>query len=138
MQLVGIALFNRDALGVVQLVNKFFAKHYILCIHCYTPHTLIPMKNTKNTKKSKKPPSKSLGLDREHKDITCAVRLPRSMYEALGQCAKVENTSLSDVIREALVEKMSQVEEKERQRVLKEAEYEARLRELGVDPRKTA
>jgi len=135
MQLVGIALFNRDALGVVQLVNKYFAKHYILCIHCYTPHTLIPMKNTK---KSKKPPSKSLGLDREHKDITCAVRLPRSMYEALGQCAKVENTSLSDVIREALVEKMSQVEEKERQRVLKEAEYEARLRELGVDPRKTA
>ena len=135
MQLVGIALFNRDALGVAQLVNKYFAKHYILCIHCYTPHTLIPMKNTK---KSKKPPSKSLGLDREHKDITCAVRLPRSMYEALGQCAKVENTSLSDVIREALVEKMSQVEEKERQRVLKEAEYEARLRELGVDPRKTA
>jgi len=135
MQLVGIALFNGDALGVVQKVNKYFAKHYILCIHCYTPHTLIPMKNTK---KSKKPPSKSLGLDREHKDITCAVRLPRSMYEALGQCAKVENTSLSDVIREALVEKMSQVEEKERQRVLKEAEYEARLRELGVDPRKTA
>jgi len=135
MQLVGIALFCRDALGVVQKVNKYFAKHYILCIHCYTPHTLIPMKNTK---KSKKPPSKSLGLDREHKDITCAVRLPRSMYEALGQCAKVENTSLSDVIREALVEKMSQVEERERQRVLKEAEYEARLRELGVDPRKTA
>lgn len=135
MQLVGIALFKRDALGVVQKVNKFFAKHYILCIHCYTPHTLIPMKNTK---KSKKSPSKSLGLDREHKDITCAVRLPRSMYEALGHCAKVENTSLSDVIREALVEKMSQVEEKERQRVLKEAEYEARLRELGVDPRKTA
>ena len=135
MQLVGIALFNGDALGVVQKVNKYFAKHYILCIHCYTPHTLHPMKNTK---KSKKPPSKSLGLDREHKDITCAVRLPRSMYEALGQCAKVENTSLSDVIREALVEKMSQVEEKERQRVLKEAEYEARLRELGVDPRKTA
>ena len=138
MQLVGIALFNRDALGVAQLVNKFFAKHYILCIRCYTPHTLIPMKNTKNTKKSTKPPSKSLGLDREHKDITCAVRLPRSMYEALGQCAKVENTSLSDVIREALVEKMSQVEERERQRVLKKAEYDARLRELGVDPRKTA
>ena len=60
------------------------------------------------------------------------------MYEALGQCAKVENTSLSDIIREALVEKMSQVEEKERQRVLKEAEYEARLRELGVDPPRTA
>ena len=92
----------------------------------------------KNTKKSNKSPSKSLGLDREHKDITCAVRLPKSMYEALGHCAKVENTSLSDVIREALVEKMSQVEERERQRVLKEAEYEARLRELGVDPRKTA
>ena len=71
------------------------------------------------------------GLDREHKDITCAVRLPRSMYQALGQCAKVENTSLSDIIREALVEKMKQVEEAERERVLKEAEYEARLRELG-------
>ena len=100
------------------------------------------MKNTKKANKAnkanKKPPSKSLGLDREHKDITCAVRLPRSMYQALGQCAKVENTSLSDIIREALVEKMKQVEEAERERVLKEAEYEARLRELGVDPRKTA
>ena len=88
--------------------------------------------------KKQKKSTKNLGLDREHKDITCAVRLPRSMYEALGHCAKVENTSLSDVIREALVEKMSQVEERERERVLKEAEYEARLRELGVDPRKTA
>jgi len=86
----------------------------------------------------KKKNAKSHGLDREHKDITCAVRLPRSMYQALGRCAKVENTSLSDIIREALVEKMKQVEEAERERVLKEAEYEARLRELGVDPRKTA
>lgn len=92
----------------------------------------------KNPKKTSKKPAKSLGLDREHKDITCAVRLPRSMYEALGHCAKVENTSLSDVIREALVEKMKQVEEAERERILKEAEYEAKLRKLGVDPRKTA
>ena len=88
--------------------------------------------------KKKNTKTKSHGLDREHKDITCAVRLPRSMYQALGRCAKVENTSLSDIIREALVEKMKQVEEAERERVLKEAEYEARLRELGVDPRKTA
>lgn len=86
----------------------------------------------------KKKNAKTHGLDREHKDITCAVRLPKSMYQALGQCAKVENTSLSDIIREALVDKMNKVEEKERERVLKDAEYEARLRELGVDPRKTA
>ena len=73
---------------------------------------------------------------RESKDITCAVRLPRSMYQALGRCAKVENTSLSDIIRDALVAKMDEVQEKERERILKEAEYEARLRDLGVDPRK--
>lgn len=73
---------------------------------------------------------------RESKDITCAVRLPRSMYQALGRCAKVENTSLSDIIRDALVAKMDEVQEKERERILKEAEYEAKLRELGVDPRK--
>ena len=73
---------------------------------------------------------------RESKDITCAVRLPRSMYQALGRCAKVENTSLSDIIRDALVAKMDEVQEKERERILKEAEYEAKLRDLGVDPRK--
>lgn len=73
---------------------------------------------------------------RESKDITCAVRLPRSMYQALGRCAKVENTSLSDIIRDALVAKMDEVQEKERERILKEAEYQAKLRELGVDPRK--
>lgn len=88
----------------------------------------------KNTKKAKK----SLGLDREHKDITCAVRLPKSMYEALGRCAKVKGKSLSDIIREALVAKMDLVEQEEKERILKEAEYEAKLRELGVDPRKTA
>jgi hypothetical protein len=58
------------------------------------------------------------------------------MYQALGRCAKVENTSLSDIIRDALIHKMNEVEQKERDRVLKEAEYEAKLRELGVDPRK--
>lgn len=73
---------------------------------------------------------------RESKDITCAVRLPRSMYQALGRCAKVENTSLSDIIRDALVAKMDEVLEKERERIIKEAEYEAKLRDLGVDPRK--
>ena len=58
------------------------------------------------------------------------------MYQALGRCAKVENTSLSDIIRDALVAKMDEVQEKERERILKEAEYQAKLRELGVDPRK--
>jgi len=75
---------------------------------------------------------------RESKDITCAVRLPRSMYDALDNCAKLKKTSLSDIIRDALVAKMDEVQAEEREKILKEAEYEARLRELGVDPRKTA
>jgi uncharacterized protein (DUF1778 family) len=87
------------------------------------------------------PKKKAVGRDsrvegRESKDITCAVRLPRSMYEALDRCAKLKNTSLSDIIRDALVTKMDEVMEEEREKVLREAEYQAKLRNLGVDPRK--
>ena len=60
------------------------------------------------------------------------------MYNALDNCAKLKKTSLSDIIRDALVAKMEEVQAEEREKILKEAEYEARLRELGVDPRKTA
>lgn len=94
------------------------------------------MKNQKTTPKKKTIGHASKVEGRESKDVTCAVRLPKSMYQALGRCAKVENTSLSDIIRDALVAKMDEVQQKERERILKDAEYEAKLRELGVDPRK--
>ena len=92
----------------------------------------------KNTPKKKAVGHTSRVEGRESKDITCAVRLPRSMYNALDNCAKLKKTSLSDIIRDALVAKMEEVQAEEREKILKEAEYEARLRELGVDPRKTA
>lgn len=75
-------------------------------------------------------PAKKRGLDREHKDITCAVRLPRTMYERLSDFAKEENSSLSDIIRDALLDKMSKMEDLKMERELKEARHKAEMRKL--------
>lgn len=78
----------------------------------------------------KKPKKKSLGLDREHKDITCAVRVPQTMYKQLCKVAKAENSSISDVIRTALTYKITDFAEKEMERRLKTARLEVELRKL--------
>ena len=75
-------------------------------------------------------PRKNLALNREHKDITCAVRLPKTMYEQLCEVAKVENSSISDVIRTALVGKIEAFADKQMERELKAAKLEAELRRL--------
>jgi len=95
-----------------------------LCNVVYTPHpnTITDMKKT-NTKKR--------GLERENKDVTCAVRLPESMYSRLYQLAKSEGSSLSDIMREALVIKMDDMEEVIMERKLKKARYEAEMAKLS-------
>lgn len=70
-------------------------------------------------------------IDRENKDITCAVRLPESMYKRLHELASSEGSSLSDIIREALVTKMNDMEEEIMERKLKKARYEAELAKLS-------
>lgn len=88
------------------------------------PNSNTTIKHTmKNTKKD-------LGLGREHKDITCAVRLPQTMYQQLCDVAKKENSSISDVIRSSLVTRIEQFAEKEMDRQLKAAKLEAELRKL--------
>lgn len=77
-----------------------------------------------------KKPKKSLGLGREHKDITCAVRLPKSMYDQLCEVAKSENSSISDVIRSSIVVRLEEHAEKEMEKQLKEARLQAELRKL--------
>lgn len=79
----------------------------------------------------KKSNAKKRGLDRENKDVTCAVRLPESMYSRLYQLAKSEGSSLSDIIREALVIKMDDMEEVIMERKLKKARYEAEMAKLS-------
>ena len=106
----------------------------------YTPH-LIMKKTTKNSTNSPRAgkklnaakAAKKHALEREHKDITCAVRLPKTMYDNLCKAAQVEGLSLSDIIRDALVRKMEAIFEKQRQRMLKEAEFEAQMRKYGSD-----
>lgn len=73
---------------------------------------------------------KDLGLGREHKDITCAVRLPQTMYNQLCEVAKIENNSMSDVIRTALVRKIEDFNDKQMEKQLKEAQLEAQLKKL--------
>ena len=75
---------------------------------------------------------RSQGLEREHKDITCAVRLPKTMYDNLCKAATIEGLSLSDVIRDALIRKMEAIFEKEREKQLKEAEFESKMREFNT------
>ena len=70
--------------------------------------------------------------EREHKDITCAVRLPQSLYQSLSNAAKITNSSLSDIMREAIVEKLDQIREKELARTLRRAEIEAKVAKLGL------
>ena len=79
---------------------------------------------------SKNKPKKSLGLGREHKDITCAVRLPQTMYKQLCDVAKAENSSISDVIRSSLVSRIELFSDQKMDRELKAAKLEAELRKL--------
>lgn len=71
--------------------------------------------------------------EREHKDITCAVRLPQSLYQSLSNAAKITNSSLSDIMREAIVEKLDAIREKELARTLRRAEIEAKVAKLGLN-----
>lgn len=78
----------------------------------------------------KNKPKKSLGLGREHKDITCAVRVPKTLYDQLCEVAKAENSSLSDIIRSSIAARLEIHADKEMERQLKEARLEAELRKL--------
>lgn len=84
----------------------------------------------KDKPKPKTKPKKSLGLGREHKDITCAVRLPQTMYEQLCEVATSENSSISDVIRSSLLTRIESFQDKIMERELKAAKLEAELRKL--------
>ena len=76
--------------------------------------------------------SKKRGLDRENKDVTCAVRLPESMYKRLYKLAQSEGSSLSDIIREALAVRMDVMEEVIMERELKKARYESEMAKLAA------
>jgi len=87
----------------------------------------------KDMKKKNIFPSKKRGIEQEQKDVACAVRLPESMYSRLYKLAKSEGSSLSDIIREALVIKMDEMEEVIMERTLKKARYEAELAKLTAE-----
>lgn len=70
--------------------------------------------------------------EREHKDITCAVRLPQSLYSALSDAAKMTNSSLSDIMREAIVDKLDSIREAQLAKSLRRAEIEAKVAKLGL------
>jgi predicted DNA-binding protein len=84
----------------------------------------------KNAKAGSPTATKKRGLDRENKDVTCAVRLPESMYNRLYKLAQSEGSSLSDIIREALGVRMDAMEEVIMERELKKARYEAEMAKL--------
>lgn len=106
---------------------------YICVIHCIDIVALpcaIAHNNTHTHTTIMKKSKKSLGLGREHKDVTCAVRLPQTMYEQLCEVARKENSSISDVIRSSLVTRIEEFADKDMERQLKAAQLEAELRKL--------
>lgn len=56
------------------------------------------------------------------------------MYDKLCQAAEMENSSLSDIIREGLSEKMDKVFDVHIEKELKEVRIKAELEKLGIDP----
>ena len=69
-------------------------------------------------------------LDREHKDVTCAVRIPPSLYAALKQAAHLNNDSLSDVIRSAIVNQIELIKKEQIEKSLKNQKIRSQLTEL--------
>ena len=70
-------------------------------------------------------------VDREHKDVTCAVRLPKSLYDSLVKAAEMINSSLSDVIREAITDKIETIKEQIVAQELRNEELRNKLSELA-------
>lgn len=68
---------------------------------------------------------------REHKDITCAVRLPQSLYNSLSEAAKLTGSSLSDIMREAIIEKIDSINSIEIDKRLKKEGIRAQIEKLG-------
>jgi len=91
-------------------------------------------KRANNTKKKSAMPSganpQESARQRESKDITCAVRLNRSLYNALDEAAKRDHTSLSDIIRDALVSELDKRRKASLIRLIEDKKLEATLSSL--------
>ena len=67
------------------------------------------------------------------KDVTCAVRIPRALYDNLAEAAKIEGASLSDVVRSAISDKIQKIRDQELQRRLKAEKVRSQLESLVKD-----
>ena len=93
------------------LINVNRCAIYVIHTH---PKSLNPMKSTK-------------------KDVTCAVRIPRALYDNLSEAAEIEGSSLSDVIRSAIVNKIQMIRDGELQRRIKAETVRKQLEDLVQD-----
>lgn len=119
----GCGLLHKCCINVaVKFALFYFCIQRVTQVNTHHHNSLITM--------SKSKPKKSLGLGREHKDITCAVRVPPTMYNQLCEVAKAENSSISDVIRSSLIARIEMFNDKAMEKQLKEARLEAELRKL--------
>lgn len=116
------------------VVERFVKKSSLLLVFCITLHHTHTHKPCPRIHMKKQKKSGRSSLDREHKDVTCAVRLPKTMYDRLCQAAEMEKSSLSDIIREGLIEKMDKVFEEHVEKELQQARIRAEIEKLGLDP----
>tara|TARA_B100000902_G_scaffold1982_1_gene2547 strand:- start:2761 stop:3033 length:273 start_codon:yes stop_codon:yes gene_type:complete len=69
----------------------------------------------------------------QKKDVTCAVRIPRALYDNLTEAAQIDGGSLSDVIRSAIVDKIQLIRDQELQRRLKAEKVRSQLEDMVGD-----
>ena len=61
------------------------------------------------------------------KDITCAVRLDRALYQQLNDVAELEHCNLSDIIRGALVDRIDSIRKKHIDRLIEDERLQMQL-----------
>jgi len=115
-------------------IEKKCIKLFDRCKRIGCPMNTMTAKRANNTKKKSAMPSganpQESARQRESKDITCAVRLNRSLYNALDEAAKRDHTSLSDIIRDALVSELDKRRKASLIRLIEDKKLEATLSSL--------
>lgn len=64
------------------------------------------------------------------KDVTCAVRIPKALYDNLVDAAEIDGSSLSDVMRSAFVDKIQAIRDQELQRRVKAEKLRSQLKDI--------
>tara|TARA_A100001037_G_scaffold294800_1_gene313034 strand:- start:517 stop:792 length:276 start_codon:yes stop_codon:yes gene_type:complete len=67
------------------------------------------------------------------KDVTCAVRIPKSLYDHMSEAADLAGLNMSDLMRSAFVDKIQSIRDEEVQKRIKAEKVRNQLEEMIKD-----